>query len=128
MLKISVNNTVTRNSISKQLIDEIILSLESLRNESSIRGITFRGEGGVFCSGGDLKSFKFGLQGGDKDLSDVERMSEKTGEFFELINSFPKPTSMLAEGAAMAGGLGMLCAAGSVVVTYDGQFALTETT
>lgn len=127
-LTISFNHPETRNSLSQQLTDEIILSLESVRNESSIRGITFRGEGGVFCSGGDLKSFKFGLQGGDKDLSDVERMSEKTGEFFELINSFPKPTIMLAEGAAMAGGLGMLCAADIVVVTSDCKFALTETT
>tara|TARA_B110000467_G_C18220723_1_gene422837 strand:- start:553 stop:1029 length:477 start_codon:yes stop_codon:yes gene_type:complete len=35
---------------------------------------------------------------------------------------------MLAEGAAMAGGLGMLCAADIVIVTSDCKFALTETT
>ena len=54
-LTISFNHPETRNSLSQQLTDEIILSLESVRNESSIRGVTFRGEGGVFCSGGDLK-------------------------------------------------------------------------
>ena len=127
-LTISFNHPETRNSLSQKLTEEVILTLNSIKEHSSIRGITFRGEGGIFCSGGDLKSFKFGLQGGEKDEVDVEQMSQKTGEFFELINSFPKPIIMLAEGAAMAGGLGMLCAADIVIVTVDCKFALTETT
>ena len=45
-----------------------------------------------------------------------------------MINSYPKPVVMLAEGAAMAGGLGMLCAGDIVVVTEDCKFALAETT
>jgi isohexenylglutaconyl-CoA hydratase len=35
---------------------------------------------------------------------------------------------MLADGAAMAGGLGLLCTGDIVVVTKDCKFALTETT
>ena len=98
------------------------------QNDKTIRGITFRGEGGIFCAGGDLKSFKSGLQGDNSNLADVEKMSESTGEFFELINTIPVPVIMLAEGAAMAGGLGLLCTGDIVVVTKDCKFALTETT
>ena len=127
-LTISFNHLDSRNALSQQLTDEIRLTLKSIQNDKTIRGITFRGEGGIFCAGGDLKSFKSGLQGDNSNLADVEKMSESTGEFFELINTIPVPVIMLAEGAAMAGGLGMLCAADIVVVTKDCKFALTETT
>ena len=72
--------------------------------------------------------FKTGFQGGEQGLKDVHHASEMTGLFFDMINSYPKPVIMLAEGAAMAGGLGMLCAGDIVVVTEDCKFALTETT
>ena len=127
-LTISFNHPDSRNALSQQLTDEIRLTLKSIQNDKTIRGITFRGESGIFCAGGDLKSFKSGLQGDNSNLADVEKMSESTGEFFELINTIPVPVIMLAEGAAMAGGLGMLCAADIVVVTKDCKFALTETT
>ena len=127
-LTISFNHPESRNSLSQQLTDEIRMVLDSISKDNVIRGITFRGEGGVFCSGGDLKSFKSGFQSDNSNLDDVVKLSEATGDFFELINNIPKPVIMLAEGAAMAGGLGMLCAADIVVVTKDCKFALTETT
>lgn len=127
-LTISFNHPESRNSLSQQLTDEIRMVLDSISKDNVIRGITFRGEGGVFCSGGDLKSFKSGFQSDNSNLDDVVKLSEATGDFFELINNIPKPVIMLAEGAAMAGGLGMLCAADIVIVTSDCKFALTETT
>jgi isohexenylglutaconyl-CoA hydratase len=126
-LTISLNHPETKNALSQQLTNDIILTLTTVKDDFSIRGITLRGEGGVFCAGGDLKSFKTGFQGKDSNLDDIVKMSEATGQFFELINSMPKPVIMLAEGAAMAGGLGMLCAGDVVVVTEDCKFALTET-
>ena len=127
-LTLSFNHLESRNALSQQLTDEVRLTLESIKDDKSIRGITFRGEGGIFCAGGDLKSFKSGFHGDKNNIGDVVKLSESTGEFFELINTIPKPVIMLAEGAAMAGGLGMLCAADIVIVTADCKFALTETT
>lgn len=127
-LTISLNHPETRNALSQQLTDEIKMTITSIQDESTIRGVTFRGEGGIFCAGGDLKSFQSGFQGGEDNLSNVISMSEATGDFFEMINSISKPVIMLAEGAAMAGGLGLLCAGDIVVVTEDCKFSLTETT
>ena len=50
----------------------------------SVRGVTLRGEGGIFCAGGDLKMFKTGFQGGEQGLKDVQHASEMTGLFFEI--------------------------------------------
>ena len=127
-LTISFNQPEKRNALTEELTTDIRNILETIKNNDLIRGITMRGEGGVFCAGGDLKSFKSGFQGGEQVINDVANASEMTGNFFDMINSFPKPVIMLAEGAAMAGGLGLLCTGDIVVVTKDCKFALTETT
>ena len=127
-LTISFNQPEKRNALTAELTSEIIDTLNSIKDDNAIRGITMKGEGGIFCAGGDLKSFKSGFQGGDQGLKDVIHASETTGQFFDLINSFPAPIIMLAEGAAMAGGLGLLCTGDIVIVTEDCKFSLTETT
>ena len=127
-LTISLNQPEKRNALTEELSSEIKKTLDSVKDDLSVRGITMRGEGGVFCAGGDLKMFKSGFQGGEQDVKDIQEASEMTGLFFDMINSVPKPIIMLAEGAAMAGGLGMLCAGDVVIVTEDCKFALTETT
>ena len=43
--------------------------------------------------------FKTGFQGGEQGMKDVEEAA-LTGAFFDMINSYPKPVVMLAEGAA----------------------------
>ena len=127
-LTISFNQPEKRNALTEELTTDIKNIFDAFRDDLSVRGVTLRGEGGIFCAGGDLKMFKTGFQGGEQGLKDVHHASEMTGLFFDMINSYPKPVIMLAEGAAMAGGLGMLCAGDIVVVTEDCKFALTETT
>ena len=127
-LTISFNQPEKRNALTSELTDDIKNILDTARDDLGVRGVTMRGEGGIFCAGGDLKMFKTGFQGGEQGMKKVEEASALTGTFFDMINSYPKPVIMLAEGAAMAGGLGMLCTADIVVVTEDCKFALTETT
>ena len=127
-LTISFNQPEKRNALTNELTDDIKNIFDAARDDLGVRGVTMRGEGGIFCAGGDLKMFKTGFQGGEQGMKDVEEASALTGAFFDMINSYPKPVVMLAEGAAMAGGLGMLCAGDIVVVTEDCKFALTETT
>jgi isohexenylglutaconyl-CoA hydratase len=126
-LTIWLNRPESRNALSNGMIEELIQVLEVVRGEASIRGITIRGNGGVFCAGGDIKGFKAVFQGEAGDEASVAAANSRAGELFELIDTMPQVVVMLAEGAAIAGGLGMLCAADIVVVTQDTKFALTET-
>ena len=127
-LTISFNQPEKRNALTEELSKDIKETFDAIKDDLSVRGVTMRGEGGIFCAGGDLKMFKTSFQGGEQGMKDVQKASEATGHFFDMINSLPKPVIMLAEGAAMAGGLGMLCAGDVVVVTEDCKFSLTETT
>ena len=115
-----------RNALSDALVAELRETLDIVRDDRSVRGITLRGKGGVFCAGGDLKSFQAGLTGG-ADRDEIIAMNTSGGELFHQINTMPQVVVALVEGAAIAGGLGMVCCADVVAVTADAKFSLTET-
>lgn len=124
---IRLNRPEARNALSSEMADDLLLVLGQISQDTSLRGVTFRGNGGVFCAGGDLKAFKSAMQG-DQTLEDVKEASLKAGLLFERIATLPQVVLMLVEGAAMAGGLGMVCAGDVVAVTRNCKFALTEVT
>lgn len=127
-LTIWLNRPQARNALSAGLIEELMVTLEAVHADRALRGVTIRGRGGVFCAGGDLKGFKAVFQGDAGTPEDVAAANRTAGDLFDRINRLPQVVLMLVEGAAIAGGLGLLCAADYVVVTKAAQFALTETT
>ena len=126
-LTIWFNRPDNRNALSKELTTELKEVLNAVRDKMNIRGITLRGKGGVFCAGGDLKGFKNNYQGGSQTVEDIAAASRQGGQMFDLINELPQVVLILVEGAAIAGGLGMVCCADAVAVTKDARFAMTET-
>ena len=52
-LTIWFNRPDNRNALSKELTTELKAVLNAVRDDRTIRGITLRGKGGVFCAGGD---------------------------------------------------------------------------
>ncbi len=127
-LTIALNRPETRNALSSLMIEDLMAVLENTAGNSNVRGITMRGNGGTFCAGGDLKGFKETFDSDTPDIAAIEASSRRAGELFERINTMPQVVVMLVEGAAMAGGLGMVCAGDIVAVTKDANFALTEVT
>lgn len=127
-LTIWFNRPEARNALSQELTAELRAVMNAVRDDRTVRGITLRGKGGVFCAGGDLKGFRANYQGGAHSEDDVAASSRQGGEMFDLINEMPQVVVMLVEGAAMAGGLGMVCTGDVVAVTRDARFAMTETT
>ena len=57
-LTICFNRPEKRNALSKGLLLDIKIALESVESDRSVRGILFRGPGGVFCAGADLSRSK----------------------------------------------------------------------
>ncbi len=125
-LTIWLNRPESRNALSEGMVSGLRAALEAARDDPSIRGVTLRGKGGTFCAGGDLKGFREITSGG-KSIEDVTRFSAEAATLFAMVQSMPKVVIALVEGAAMAGGLGIVCAADMVAVTRDAKFALTET-
>ncbi len=124
-LTISFNTPENRNALSKELSAELRSVLETVRDDRHVRGITLRGEGGIFCAGGDLKAFSLLTNGGTQEQ--IKAINKEGGKLFQFINTMPQVVIVLIEGAAIAGGLGIACCADIVVATREAKFSLTET-
>lgn len=115
-----------RNALSEALVKDLVAVLLAVRETREVRGITLRGRGGIFCAGGDLKSFNSSQSGGISQEKVAEGSIAAAG-IFDLVNAMPQVTIALIEGAAMAGGFGMACCCDVVLSTNEAKFAMTET-
>lgn len=127
-LTVWLNRPDVRNALSNEMFGEIRAVITAIRSDETIRGVTFRGKGGIFSAGGDLKMFSDIFQGAGVSPESVARSSRLYGEIYREIETLPQFVMALVEGAAIAGGLGIVCAADMAIVARDAKFALTETT
>ncbi len=119
------NSPENRNALSDQLSSELSSILKSVEDNRNIRGITLRGKGGVFCAGGDLKVFN--TMQGEATHQTMYEMNRAAGDVFDVVLAMPQLVIAYIDGAAIAGGLGLMCCADIIVVQKDAKFALTET-
>ncbi len=126
-LTLELNRPDSRNALSPELISTLTSELVRAREDISIRGMTLRGAGEVFCAGGDLKGFRALNNEHESSLEDIHTASRETGRLLRAVALQPQPVIVVAHGAAMAGGLGLMAAADIAIVHADTRFALTET-
>ncbi|WP_371395745.1 enoyl-CoA hydratase/isomerase family protein [Fretibacter rubidus] len=125
-LTIWFDSAENRNALGAQLSAELHAVLDALRDDRTVRGITLRGKHGIFCAGADLKSFNNAIKNG-ANHADIAKMNKDGGVLFHKVNTMPQVVLAYVEGAAIAGGLGLMCCADVITVTKDAKFSLTET-
>lgn len=59
--------------------------------------------------------------------ADVAKMNRGIGDVLIALNEMPQVVICLVEGAAIAGGLGLMCCGDIILATEDSKFSLTET-
>lgn len=125
-LRIWLNRPDARNALSDEMVQELVEVLDAVRDARSLRSIVIRGEGGIFCAGGDIKGFKNVMQG-TMDADGVAASNRSFGDFMLKVNEQPQVVIMLVEGAAIGGGLGLSCVGDVTIVASDTKFRLSET-
>ena len=127
VLHIYLNRPEVKNALVDGVVNELHAVLNAARDDSSLRALVIRGEGGTFCAGGDIKAFKSGLQEVPPSDEEVARGNRSFGDLMIRINEQPQTVIMLVEGAAIGGGLGLCCVGDITIVTHDTKFRLSET-
>ena len=115
---ITLNRPENRNALSAILVNELYAHLIAANEDSSVRSIVITGTGPAFCAGADLKSPPGQIVDGAQAVTYPEVLN--------TILESPKPVIVAVNGAAFAGGLGLVGAADIVVTVADVLFSFSE--
>src|SRR6478735_2227800 len=94
-----------KNAFNPDLIRELRQAVRAAQADPFVRIVTLRGEGGTFCSGGDLNWMKASLAfTPEENLRDAEELYD----LFDALDRCPLPVIAVVEGHALGGGVGLV--------------------
>ncbi|MEZ5730402.1 MAG: enoyl-CoA hydratase-related protein [Burkholderiaceae bacterium] len=112
----TLNRPENRNALSDVLVNELHAHLLAANADEAVRSIVITGTGPAFCAGADLKNPPG--RGGDRSVGMPQLLT--------TILESPKPVIAAINGAAFAGGLGIVGAADIVVTSESALFSFSE--
>lgn len=118
-----LNRPEKNNAFDAQTIRELILAIDQVGADKSVRLLVLRGRGKHFCAGGDLAWMQqLGQLDYNGNLADAQQLAELLYNLYHL----KKPTLAVVQGAAFAGGLGLVSCCDLAIGAEDAQFSLSE--
>lgn len=123
VVTLSLNRPDVRNAFNEVMIDDLYRFFSKDVFESDVRVVVLKGNGAVFCAGGDLNWMRKSI-----DVSKEENFkdTQKLTQMFAKMNECPKPLVGLVHGAAIGGGVGLVSVCDIVIATKETQFSLSE--
>src|SRR5829696_4631896 len=112
-----------RNALSRALIAELDAAVRRAADDPAARCVILTGEGPAFCAGMDLDELRSTLTANAEVIwADAQRLAE----LFDGLYSLPKPTIAAVNGAAVAGGAGLVSVCDLAVSVPDAKFGYPE--
>lgn len=128
---INLNRPHQKNALNLKMLKELELIIQVVRPQLDIRILVLSGNGGHFCAGGDVKEMANAKREDAKrkegDVDPIARLNRRFGHVISTLYEVPQTVIVAVEGAAMGGGLGLVCVADIVVATKSAVFKLPET-
>ena len=116
---IRLNRPAARNALSASLVNELYDHINQSNDNPDVRCMVITGNGPAFCAGADLKSPPGQIvDGQDRAIAYPDVLTS-------IIES-SKPVIAAINGAAFAGGLGLVGAADIVITVDNAQFSFSE--
>lgn len=115
---IRLNRPEDRNALSRTLVNDMYDALVTANASDDVRSIVITGNGPAFCAGADLKNPPGSSADGGRAVPYPDVLTQ--------IMESPKPVIVAVNGAAFAGGLGLVGAADIVITVDDVQFSFSE--
>lgn len=123
-LEITINRPERRNSINEDVCASIAAAIEAAENKPEVRAIVLTGAGdAAFCAGGDLKP---NADGAPFTMEPAEP-NHFVVKLFRRMQQCRLPIVARVNGAAMAGGLGLVCACDFAIAGDHVRFGVPET-
>lgn len=119
--RLTLNRPEARNAMSHTMVTEILEYFLSIQDDHSIRTVVIAANGKTFCSGGDIKDLQ-------ADLSESEKRARMLtfDKMLLAIDGAPQVTIAAVHGAALGGGLGLVCVSDIAIASESAKFGLPE--
>ncbi|KIC14557.1 MULTISPECIES: oxepin-CoA hydrolase, alternative type [unclassified Leisingera] len=114
-------NSAMRNALSYEYYQGLLDGLARAAGDPAIAAVILAGEGGFFCSGGNLNMLK------ERRAMSFEERQVQIGKLNALIRAVrncPKPVIAAVEGGAAGAGLSLAMAADMIVAEDGAKFTL----
>lgn len=105
LLTITMNRPERKNALNPEMVAGLIEAARRAADDPEVRAVLFKGAGGSFCVGGDVKS----MAAGRAPLPfEVKVANLRRGmEVSRILHQMPKPVVAQLDGAAAGAGLSM---------------------
>lgn len=111
---LTLNRPEVRNALNGEMFDEIQGALREARCREEIRTVVIRGNGPVFCAGGDLREIQplgpFGVR---------RFLNEKVRPLIQMLLFLDKPVMASLNGPVAGAGIGMVLACDVVLASKE---------
>lgn len=115
---LSLNRPERRNALSNELMESLCEEMEALGSEPRWRVVILRGEGPAFCAGLDL------IEAAETKCA--QESAHWVARTYEAIARSPLVTIAAAQGAAYAGGAGLVACCDFAIAADDLRISLPE--
>ncbi len=121
--RVTLNRPEARNAMSARMVEELLACFTSLAGDegAGVRVAVVRAAGEVFCAGGDVHDLS-AVAGRDGQQDTGARLDE----LLRSLRDGPQVVIARVQGAALGGGLGLICACDIAVAGDRASFAMPE--
>jgi methylglutaconyl-CoA hydratase len=122
---ITLNRADKRNALSRALIAELASAFARAKDDPAARCVILAAVSSVFCAGMDLAELQESLNI-PKESTPVWDDALHLAKLYDQIYTLPKPTIAVVQGAAVAGGAGLVSVCDLAVAAPDAKFGYPE--
>lgn len=128
VLHVTMNRPERKNALSPAMMDELLEVFTWVASVFEPRAIVLRGAGGTFCAGADIKEMSK-QRGADptNPKRSVALGNRRFGEVLCAAQTVAAPLIVVAEGAVLGGGFGLVCVSDIAFGLPSARFGLPET-
>ncbi|AHG41416.1 gamma-carboxygeranoyl-CoA hydratase [Pseudomonas syringae CC1557] len=118
-----LNRADKNNAFNAHMIRELIIALDQVQANSSLRFLLLRGRGRHFSAGADLTWMQ---QAADLDYNTNLDDARELAELMYNLARLKLPTLAVVQGAAFGGALGLISCCDMAIAAENAQFCLSE--
>jgi methylglutaconyl-CoA hydratase len=121
--QVTMSRPAVFNAFDETMIADLDAAFAQLDSDPAVRVIVLAGAGRHFSAGADLQWMQRASTASHEwNLDDARRFAA----MLSRIEHCPKPTLARVQGAALGGGVGLLCACDIAIAADDASFSISE--